>query len=228
MPKKEKSLAIVEPKNYAIMQGDPQQFIDVLKDNCQGGLTPLDLDSAPVPSGGGTMWSIPDLKGEAETTSDIVGVCVLFQDVRRMWEEGYGEGDSDGPPDCQSSDLLVGVGDPGGSCAVCPLARFGSHEKGRAQKCQHRRMLFVMRPEIRLPLVINLPPTSLKACRDYFMRLAMRKSVPYYGVVSKLSLENEKGPGGLFSKVQFSLASTLEGDEKDAFQKLQVTNTPAE
>src|SRR6267142_5673038 len=36
---------------------------------------------------------------------------------------------------CQSLDARVGVGEPGGNCATCPMSRFGSAKKGKGQAC---------------------------------------------------------------------------------------------
>jgi hypothetical protein len=104
----------------------------------------------------------------------------------------------------------VGQGTPGGYCSKCPLAQFGSADNGKGQACKQMRQMFIVRENDILPLVITLPPTSIKPAKQYFMRLAS-KGIKYAHVVSRISLEKAKSADGItYSKAVFSLVKQLE------------------
>jgi hypothetical protein len=58
------------------------------------------------------------------------------------------------------------------------------------------RLLFMIQEGDVLPFVVALPPTSVKPAHQYFVRLASR-AVPYFGVMTEVTLEQTKSNGGL-------------------------------
>ena len=79
---------------------------------------------------------------------------------------------------------------------TCPLNAWdskGPNQKGKA--CKEMRLVFLVRPGDLLPVVIALPPTSLRAVKSYFLGLASM-AVPYYGVVTRFGLEKAAAAGG--------------------------------
>jgi hypothetical protein len=59
------------------------------------------------------------------------------------------------------------MGKPGGDCHKCPLAQFGSAvdqkgQPGKGQACKSMRMLLFLRQDDMIPMIVNLPPTSLQ------------------------------------------------------------------
>jgi hypothetical protein len=65
----------------------------------------------------------------------------------------------------------------------------------------------------KLPKLLIVPPTSLKALRRYFLDLAGNE-MPYYGVVTRLTLRQEKNAGGIkYSKIEASMVSELNDEE---------------
>ena len=222
MAKNDKGLAVIPASDYRIMKMDQEALPGMLRDNCgDGGLGQFDLDRVPMPTGGALQWAVPNLEGGEDMQASIEGVVVLFQDGRAMWHESYDDSVGGSPPNCQSYDKITGIGDPGGECGTCPLNVFGSG-KDKSKKCKEMRVLFVIRPEGILPLVISLPPTSLKNASKYFMRLVMAE-VPYYQAITRISLETDKSAGGKkYSKAKFAIVQRLEGDEADNFKKLNT------
>jgi hypothetical protein len=78
-----------------------------------------------------------------------------------------------------------------------------------------------------LPLVLTLPPTSLKEARKYFLRLAS-KGIPYYGVVTEIALEKDKNEGGIaYSKASLSLKGRLDADTIKKLKAFQESLRPA-
>jgi hypothetical protein len=179
-----------------------------------GGITEFDFDRIKIPSGGALSFNVTTLAGEtAEKT--ITGVIVIHRDARAYWKKSLDEGGGSQPPDCHSDDGLAGIGEPGGDCSKCPLARFGSDAKqGRGQACKSIRQLFLLRGDSLLPVVLALPPTSLKAARQYMLRLA-GQGVPYWAVATKIGLESAQNAGGIkYAKATFEFAGMLSPEQR--------------
>jgi hypothetical protein len=160
-------------------------------------INPFDLTRVKVPSGGGLAWTIPTFDGDQEVAKVINGIIVSWRDTRSYWASEYtGEGS---PPDCSCQDMKagIGVGTPGGHCEACPYSQFGSDPKGGGgQACKLSRLLFVMTPGSVLPMVITVPPTSVKNVRQYFMGL-VGKQIPFHGCISSFGLAQDKNKKGL-------------------------------
>ena len=186
-----------------------------------GAITAFDLPRIKVPSGGGTLWQLQTLEGErAEPT--IEGIIVFSRDTRAYWATSADDPSAgNNPPDCSSTDGLIGIGDPGGHCVPtkeckkgCPLAEFKSDRKGGAgQACKAVRQLFFLRPGSMMPELIGLPPTSLKAARRYMMTLTVN-GLPHFCVVTRIGLERQKNPAGkAYAVAKFEKLRTCTMDE---------------
>ena len=125
--------------------------------------------------------------------------------------------------DCSSVDGQNGRGTPGGLCEACPHNEFGSADKGQGKACKESRLLFILRDQDRLPLLLVVPPTSIRPNHKFFMRLA-NKGLPYYGVRVKLGLEKSRSGEGIeYSMVSFNYLSKLTEKELaavEAYSKL--------
>ena len=194
---------------------------DLIKANMGGRkIDPWSLDAATFPTGEMLQFQVPSLDG-MEAVKEITGVVVHFSDARVYHEKEFGQGETT-PPDCQSSDLINGVGDPGKHtketiqkfmqmsgkevnegeskspfmrCDDCYNAEWGSARKGNGQACAERRQAFILREDDFLPLFMNIPPTSVRAMSDFFMRLSS-KGKRYDAVVLKMSLATSKNNDG--------------------------------
>lgn len=198
---------------YAIMKIEPGKLAQTLRANTgPRGLREFDLDRVTVPTGGGRLWSVPSLRGQ-QSEEALEGIILHFQDGRAYYKEEYEKTGGGTPPDCVSIDLEHGSGDPGGECAQCPFAAFGSKEKGgvaqRGQACGEHRVLFMIRKDNIIPMVIKIPPTSLGEARKFGLRLAS-SYIPYFAVVTRLTLVPDRNKSGIsFSKVQFAMVEQL-------------------
>ena len=208
-----KELAVKETAQFMVLE-NAKGAIEALKSNLEGeNLSPMDLDRVSVPAGGGVSWCIPTLAGD-ENTPEIVGVIVAVQNCRAMWQGDFtGGGD---PPDCSSDDGITGMGDPGGNCKLCPLAQFGSDNREKGQKCKSIKRLFLLRPASMLPLVVNLPPTSIRPATRDLLRLA-GVGLKYQVAVTRITLEKTKNSEGIaYSVASFALVARLDpGQSKD-------------
>ena len=187
-------------------------------------ISAFDLERVTVPSGGGTQWTIQDIEEGERSVKKIEGIIIYWRNVRVYYETKFSGGNE--RPDCVSDDGVRGVGDPGGVCTECPYAQWGSDESG-GQKCQQKKMLFVLQRDSMLPLVISVPPTSIKAIKGYFLRLTA-KMVPYWAVVTKLELAKTKNEAGIsYSVVVPSLGSRLSEEEAAKARAIQAALRPA-
>lgn len=199
---------------YAVMGIDPQELQEVLTDNLGGqGLSARDLPRVTVPSGGGTIWEVPGPAG-AQHEPTLDGVIVNTRLTRGYWQSDDANGS---PPDCASPDGEYGRGlfgqgserNPAGSCAVCPMAQFGSSPKGDGQACKQKQELYLVRVQSVLPLVVVAPPTSLAAIRRYMVDLASA-GLRHYGVITRLTLRQDANARGQkFSAIVPAMAGAL-------------------
>lgn len=208
-----KNQIVAKPANVPtlrVLQGDIADVTSILQENAGAvGFSDLDLERIKIPAGGGVAWEVNSLSG-VESVKELEGVIVAFRDIRTFWRKSFEESGG-APPDCSSIDSVTGVGDPGGLCAMCPLAQFGSD--GRRQACRQGRQLFLLRGDAILPDVVNLAPTSLAAARKFFLRLTSQ-GIPFYGAIVKIGLEKDKNSDGIaYAKATFTLARVLTEEE---------------
>ena len=209
-----KDLAVLD---YRALKINPEKFAEIVKANTgDTGLTVSELDRVKVPAGGGQSWSVPSVAGE-QGVKEIEGVIIAWRDVRAYWEAAFSGGNE--PPQCSSEDGVRGIGTPGGLCLTCPLAQFGSAPpkngvKTDAQACHASRMLFMLRKEDLLPIVVSIPPTSIRPCKQYYTGL-VRLGCFHHDVITGLSLHRDKNEGGIvYSLVSFRMVRELKAEEK--------------
>lgn len=215
--KEETVLAKIGEGQYPVLSGaaqggDISRVIEKNLGDGAGDATAFDLPRIQIPTGGGGDWTLPG----GESPKVLEGIIVAWQDVRAYWpdEEPMGE-----PPQCQSPDGRTGYGEPGGKCKQCPLAEYETAANGAGQACKAMKRLFLLLPEDLLPTLLTLPPTSLKPCREYFMRL-IQKGVAYDALATKISLDSAKTDGGIsYSKAEFEAGNTLTKEQAEAVEK---------
>ena len=212
-----KEVAHSKISEYAALSAPAERMSQILSNNLGGAsIRPFDLDRVKVPAGGATSWEVPSLKGP-EPTRELVGIILAARDSKQYWHKRADDGGSS-PPDCVSTDLINGVGDPGGPCQVCAFNQFGSavNEKGQATKgkaCKDTKLMLFIRPGDVLPLVISAPATSLNSAKKYFLRLA-QSQLMFQNVVTKLTLKQEKSAGGVaYAEIEFTYVRDLTPEE---------------
>lgn len=211
---------LISAENFALIADKEglEALIYNLKDES---LSEFDLDRVKVPSGGATVFQIPGLDGISNAES-IEGIILHIGIRRAFWRDPNPSGK---PPECFSTNGLVGIGDPGGDCGSCPFNQYGSALKadgsqGRGKRCRESRMLLLVRPEDRLPIVISAPPASIKGMKQWLMRLP----VFMFQAVVRLSLEPEKSGDGIkFSKLVPEYVGRISLEEARALQRYAET-----
>lgn len=228
MGKKEtKALAVIPPSDYAIANMEGGNVAEAIAANlgeCK--LTEFDLERIGMPSGGAKFWEI-----DGEPVGEILGVIIDHRDGGAYWTKSFDETGGGVPPDCVSNDGFTGVGEPGGECDKCALNKFGSAVNkdgtaGKGKACRNMKILFLLRPEDILPIVIVAPPTSLTAIRKYLVKLAAR-GIKFKEAVTRLTLEERQNTTGInFSRLVVSKAADLSEKEKAMIQAYSESMAP--
>jgi len=209
--------------DFAIMAHSVEDLGAMITANVgTGQLGPGDLDRIKVPAGGGTTWEVPSIDGD-RSTRNLDGIIAAWREPRAYWEHSIDDTGGGEPPDCSSQDGITGIGTPGGSCADCPYAKFGSakDKKGNpadGQACKQMRMMAIILKDDLLPMLLVAPPTSLRNLRQYFLRL-VSAAVPFYGVVTRFTLVKAKNKAGTeYSQIQ---ARSLEKLDEATKKKME-------
>jgi len=210
----------------ALTGGGVQTTMMILKDNlgAAGQLAVSDLTKITIPSGGSTVWQMPNpVGGKPANVEEIQCVIVAFKDQKAFWKESIDDSGGGTPPDCRSLDMIHGIGDPGGFCnggtdaqpEPCPFNEFHSAQEGEGEgkACKDLRFLFILEGKSRIPKLLIIPPTSLKGMRRYFLDLAGQE-IPFYGVITSLALVQDKNKKGIkYSRVEASAIADLSEEE---------------
>jgi hypothetical protein len=201
---------VTAPKALSIPPDEAAAVQEAFAINIASGtVSEFDLPRIKVMSGA-ALWLIPSLEGD-ETTPKIEGVIVFARDARVY----YASKDAGNvPPDCSSTDGITGHGKPGGECKSCPLAKWESAQEGSGQACKQVKQLFFLRGESMFPEVVSLPPTSVKAARQFLVKLTTQ-GIPYYGALVAIELEKAQNAAGKpYGRASLKFLRRLSEDEQ--------------
>lgn len=176
-----------------------------------------DLPRIKNPSGGATYFT---LRGDA--VKELSGIILHTHMTRSYWP---GDDVTGEPPQCASVDAVTGQGDPGGECAKCPMAEWGSSPRGgRGQACKTNRLIYLLLSGELLPVVVRATPTSLAACKSYLLGL-FSQQIPSWAVETKLTLAGAKNDSGKeYATLQLEQARVLEDEAELVEAERQATS----
>lgn len=191
------------------------------------GLGSIPFERAKIPSGGGLAFELPgETEDEPVMSTELTGVILHHHPVNAYWAEQYSGGNEQ--PDCSSYDGKQGVERETGEihdCSKCPHNQFGSAGAGKACKNIHR--CYILQESNPVPIILALPPTSLKYIRDYIGKRILLKGLRCYEAVTKITLKKEKSADGItYSRAAFTFVSKLT-DEQKAEAKAMAENVKA-
>ena len=195
------------PSNYIALTNNA---LEIVKENLKNQpLSPELLDIVKSPSGGSTVFSVPGLNGD-EAEKELVGIVLDYTTPRAYWDtpdpvEGT-------PPVCLSVDSIISH--DGKACARCPYNDFGSKDgETNAKACKESVLLFLLRPDNILPLLIRVPVTSKPRFLKYMVRL-VGSLTPISGVVTRITLEKATSKTGKpYALFNFEAISVLTPEE---------------
>lgn len=184
--------------------------LDIIRENLKN--QPLSFDFFDVvksPSGGSTVFSVPGLAGD-EAAKELTGIILDYTTPRAYWDtpdpvEGT-------PPTCLSQNSIISQ--DGKACARCPYNDFGSKDgDSNAKACKESVLIFLLRPNNIIPLLVRVPVTSKPRFLKYSTRL-LSSLTPISSVVTKISLEKATSKGGKpYALFNFEAVGTLSSEE---------------
>lgn len=130
--------------------------------------------------------------------------CVILHLHRAnvWWKEPFGEKkqEDDVFPDCYSNNGIapsVDIDSPQSpTCGGCPKNRYESGDKDRGKSCRNLIRLIIKIDGVKIPKILNLPPTSIRAMTLYLQSL-MESRIPYPAARTLLELESTKNRKGI-------------------------------
>lgn len=170
---------------------------------------------AKVATGGGKAFDI--ITGDEDNDTSVPtfsGVIVYNHNCNAYFDEDS-EGNS--PPICSSLDGITGVDTECGECFTCKTCSrnvFGSAKNRRGKACKNMHRLYIMTEGSPIPLMLSLPPTSLKAFQNYRLSTLAAKRLKPSEVVTEFSLTSQVSKTGQkYSVVKFKLLGKLAENE---------------
>ena len=196
-----------ESSGYPALANDT---LEIVRENLKNQpLSPELLDMVKSPSGGSTVFSVPGLNGD-EIEKELTGIILDYTTPRAYWDtpdpvEGT-------PPVCLSTDSILSQ--DGKPCIRCPFNDFGSRDgETGAKACKESVLLFLLRPDSILPILVRIPVTSKPRFLKYVVRLIGTRT-PISGVVTRITLEKATSKSGKpYALYNFEVVGQLSPEE---------------
>ena len=209
--------AMMETKNFTLpemVEGDFSS--EDLADDYAG--LQLSFQRVKIPGGGSLQFELPgDDPENPDYAKTIEGVIVYSHQASAYWPEGS-EYDDSVTPLCSSVDGITGCGTPGGACAVCELNQYGTgtDSKGNPSKgkaCKNMRHLYILRDGEYMPILLALPPTSLRPYSDFVNASFVTRRRPAYASVVQIGLKRVENGSNLYSIATFRKLYDFTGEQ---------------
>ena len=167
------------------------------------------FDLVKSPSGGSTVFSVPGLVGD-EAEKELTGIILNYTTPRAYWNtpdpvEGT-------PPTCFSQNSIISQ--DGKVCAHCPFNDYGSKDgDSNAKACKESVVIFLLRPNNIIPLLVRVPVTSKLTFLKYTTRL-ISTLTPISSVVTKITLDKATSKAGKpYAQFRFEAIGTLNRED---------------
>lgn len=177
----------------------------------------LSFQRIKIPAGGALQFEIPgDDPENPDYAKTIEGVILYAHQACIYWPEGS-EYDDSITPLCSSVDGKTGFGTPGGACAVCELNQYGTatDSKGNPAKgkaCKNMRHLYILRNGEYMPILLALPPTSLRPYSDFINACFVTRRRPTYASIVQIGLKKVEG-ANTYSVATFKKIADFTGED---------------
>lgn len=192
--------------NFAAFNGNA---LEIIRENLKHQPLSAQLfDVVKSPTGGSTVFTIPGISGD-ETAKELTGIILDYSMPRAYWDtpdpvEGT-------PPTCYSEDSIIAHN--GKACAMCPFNDYGSKNGTNAKACKESVVIFLLRPDNIMPIIVRVPVTSKVRFQRYAARLVGRM-IPIYGAVTRITLEKTTNRTGQpYSLFNFEAVKELTAEE---------------
>ena len=202
--------ALAEVKNFTLPAMIESDFSNEELSEDFDGLQ-MSFQRVKIPSGGALQFEVPgDDPEDPDYEKTLKGVIVYNHQAGAYWPEGS-EYDDNVPPLCSSVDGKLGIGTPGGSCALCELNKFGTDGKGKA--CKNMRHLYILRSGEYIPILLSLPPTSIRPFSDFMNVSFVSRRRPAWSSVVEIGLKRVDNGSNTYSVATFRKLYDFSGEE---------------
>lgn len=212
---------LVKAENFKLLALDGNAAEAVAEE--MEGLGPITFDRVKIPAGGGIAFELPgEDEDSPESSPSIVGVILDHHAVNVYWRDSFSG--STEPPDCSSLDGKKGTDRDTGEikdCTSCAYNQFGSDGRGKA--CKNTHWLYIAREGNPIPLVLTLPPSSLKAWTEYLGKKILLRGLRPHQVITRITLKKENNPDGIaYSRAVFAYQDTLSAGQVKAAEGMRA------
>lgn len=171
-----------------------------------------------------TVLRKPDDPDEIAQSVEIVILKANPHLSKVYYAKGYDEDGQNQKPDCSSGDGIkpdTSIAEPQcKTCALCPHNAWGSGRGGKGKACQDsRRVAIAAAGQLNEPMLLRVPPATLKPLAEYANALAKR-GAPYNAVVTKIRFEAEEAtpklefkPVGFLNEDQYAEAEEISNSD---------------
>jgi len=180
-----------------------------------------------------------ELDGEKVAAAALEVVIVAANpNLSKVWYQGGYEEGASGKPDCFSNDSIAPdsqVETPQAKkCAVCPKNVWGSGSNGKGKACSDNRRIAIAAPnQLNEPMLLRVPPASLKPLAEYGRKLDNRGTT-FDAVITKVKFDMEEAtpklafaPVGFLSEEQLAQVDEMATSDK-VKQIIGVAAAPVE
>ena len=172
----------------AMVEGDFSR--DEIAEDADG-LQMMSFQRVKIPAGGALQFEVPtEDPDNPDYTRTLEGIILYNHSAYTLWPEGS-EYDEDTKPLCSSVDGKTGIGVPGGACATCPMLRSGEY----------------------MPLLLSLPPTSIRPFKEFLNRAFVYRQRATYGSLVQIGLKKDNNGSNDYSVATFRLLRDFHGEE---------------
>nr|DAH45822.1 MAG TPA: hypothetical protein [Caudoviricetes sp.] len=211
-------VAVTEDKKFNLVTMAESGLSEAIAEEMDG-LGSIPYDKVKIPSGGGLAFEIPgETEDDPQTATELVGVILFHHPLNGYWEEEF-NGSND-KPNCSSLDGKTGVISETGEirdCANCEFNKFGTAKNGSGKACKNMHRIYFLQEDNPVPLIVTLPPTSIKSLRDYISKRILLRGMRCYSAVTKITLKKDKNAAGIaYSKAVFTFVKKLDADQVSA------------
>lgn len=211
-----KNTEIVPVSSFEVTPFD-ESVTEALSEELNG-LGSIPFDQVKIPAGGARAFEVPsDDPDNPDTETELVGIIIDHHPTNGYWRDPYSGGSVS--PDCSSMDGKLGVITESGcirSCDTCPFNQFGSADDGNGKACKNMHRIYLLREGDMLPIILTLPPTSIKPFKEYLAKRVLLAKPPKrcWQVVTKITLKTDTSSAGIkYSKAVFTKVGLLENPD---------------
>lgn len=208
---------MLETKDFTLPEMIEGEFTsEELADDYAG--LQLTFQRVKIPGGGSLQFEMPgDDPEDPDYVKTIEGVIVYSHPASAYWPEGA-EYDDNVTPLCSSVDGVHGCGTPGGACAMCDLNKYGTATDGngkaaKGKACKNMRHLYILRDGEFMPILLALPPTSLKPYSDFINSCFVTRRRPTYASIVQIGLKKAENGSNTYSVATFKKTADFTGEQ---------------